>query len=105
MCKQFFIKQEFAYASTLNQNGVVERVLGIIHHAALAACTQVPITFPIVQLPPNESLWAEAVHWSCDALNHTAPTANSSNKSQHEMWCGIAAPASSHPFLRRAYRR
>ena len=105
MCKQSLIKQEFAYANTPNQNGVVERVLGIIHHAALAACTQAPITFPLVQLPPNESLWAEAVHWSCDALNHTAPTANSSNKSPHEMWYGTAAPASSHRFLRPAYCR
>ena len=75
VCKQFCIKQEFTNADSPKQNGVVERSLGIIQNAALAACTQAPIIFPLVQLPPTESLWAEAVHWSCDSLNHTA-TAN-----------------------------
>ena len=105
VCKQFCIKQEFTNADSPKQNGVVERALGIIQNAALAACIQAPIIFPLVQLPPTESLWAEAVHWSCDALNHTATTANPGNKSPHEMWHGAAAPASPHPFLRPAYCR
>ena len=74
MCKQFCIKQEFTNADSPKQSGVVERALGIIQNAALAACIQAPIIFPLVQLPPTESLWAEAVHWACDALNHTATT-------------------------------
>ena len=105
VCKQYCTKQEFKNANSPKQNGVVERVLGIIQNAALAACIQAPIIFPHVQLPPTESLWAEAVHWSCDALNHTATTANPGNKSPHEMWHGTAAPASPHPFLRPAYCR
>ena len=75
VCKQFFIKQEFTNAGSPKQNGVVERALGVIQNAALAACIQAPIIFPLVQLPPTESLWAEVVHWSCDAFDHTATTA------------------------------
>ena len=104
-CKQHCIKQKFTNADSPKQNGVVERVLGIIQNAGLVACIQVPIIFPHVQLPPTTSLWAEAVHWACDALNHTATTANPGNKSSHEMWYGTAAPASPHPFLRPAYCR
>ena len=105
MCKQHFIKQEFTNANSLKQNGVVERALGIIQNAGLAAYIQAPIIFPHVQLPPTNSLRAEAVHWACDALNHTATTANPGNKSQHEMWHGTAAPALPHPFQRPAYCR
>ena len=105
VCKQFCIKQEFTNADSPKQSGVVERALGIIQNAALAACIQAPIIFPLVQLPPTEFLWAKAVHWSCDALNHAATTANPGNKSPHEMWHGTAAPVSPHPFLRPAYCR
>ena len=56
MCKQLFIKQEFTNADSPEQNGVVERALGIIQNAALVACIQAPIIFPLVQLPPTESL-------------------------------------------------
>ena len=103
VCKQYCIKQEFTNAKY--QNGLAERVLGIIQNAVLAACIQAPIIFPLVQLPPTESLWAEAVHWSCDALNHIATPANPGKKSPHEMWHGTAAPASPHPFLRPAHCR
>ena len=105
VCKQFCIKQEFTNADSPKKNGVVERALGIIQNAALAACIQAPIIFPLFQLPPTESLWAKAVHWSCDALNHTATTANPGNKSPHEMWHGAAALVSPHPFLRPTYCR
>ena len=97
--------QEFANADIPKQNGVAERALGIMQNAALAECIQAPIIFPLVQLSPTESLWAEAVHRSCDALNHIATTANPGNKSPHEMWHGTAAPASPHPFHRPAYCR
>ena len=105
VCKQYCIKQEFTIADSPKQNGVVERALGIIQNAGLAACNQAPIVFPHIQLPPTKSLRAEAVHWACDAVNHTATTANPGNRSPHEIWCGTAAPASPHPFLRRAYCR
>ncbi|CAN0386005.1 unnamed protein product, partial [Laminaria digitata] len=76
VCKQFCIKQEFTNADSPKQNGVVERALGIIQNAGLAACIQAPKIFPRVQLPPTKSPWAEAVHCACDALNHTATTPN-----------------------------
>ena len=69
------------------------------------ACIQRPVISPLVQLPPTESLWAEAVHRSCDALNHTATTANPGNKPPHEMWHGTVAHASPHLFLRPTYCR
>ena len=105
VCKQFCIKQEFTNADNQKQKGVAERALCIFQNAALSACIQAPIIFHLVQLPPTQSLWAEAVQWSCDALNHTATTANPGNKSPHEMWHGTATPASPHPFLRPAYCR
>ena len=86
VCKQHCIKQEFTNADSPKQNGVVERGLGIIQNAGLAACIQAPIIFPHVQLPPTKSLRAEAIHGACDALNRTATTANPGNKSPHETW-------------------
>ena len=71
LCTQHCIEQEFTNADSPKQNGLVERALGIIKNARLAACIQVPIIFPHVQLPPTKSLWAEAVQWAWDALNHT----------------------------------
>ena len=56
VCKQFCIKQEFTNADSPKQNGLVERALGVIQNAALAACIHAPIIFPLVQLPPTESL-------------------------------------------------
>ena len=80
-------------------SGVAEIALGIIHNAVLAVRIQASILVPHVELPPSETLWAEAVHWACEALNHIAKTSNPGNKSPHEMWYGKAAPASPHPFL------
>ena len=53
VCKHHCIKQEFTNADSPKQNGVVERALGIIQNAGLAACIQAPIIFPHVQLPPT----------------------------------------------------
>ena len=95
VCKQNCIKQEFTNADSPKQNGLVERALGIIQNVGLAACIQAPIIFPYIQLQPTKSLWVAAVHWVCDALNHTATTANPGNKSPHEMWYGTAVPSPS----------
>ena len=100
---QYFIKQEFTNAKSPEMNGVAERAPGIIQNAALAARIQAPILFPHIELPPSETLWAEAVYWACEALNRTAVTSNPGNKSPHEMWYGNATPASPHPFLRPGY--
>ena len=107
VCKQFCIKQVFTNADNPGQNDVVERTLliGTIQNAALAACVQAPIIFPLVQLPPTKSLWADSMHWADGALKHTATTANPINKSTHVMWYGTAEHASPHPFLRPAYCR
>ena len=56
VCKQYCIKQEFTNADSLKQNGVVERALGVIQNAGLAACIQAPIIFPHIQLPPTKSV-------------------------------------------------
>ena len=104
-CKQQCVKQGFTNADSPKQNGEVERAHCIIQNVGLVACIQAPIIFPHVQLPPTKSLWAEAVHWACDALNHTANTANLGKKSPPEMGYETAAPASPHPFLRPAYCR
>ncbi|CAB1104504.1 unnamed protein product [Ectocarpus sp. CCAP 1310/34] len=43
------------------------------------------------------------MHWACEALNHTACSANPDSKSPYEMWYGEARPARPYPFLKPAY--
>ena len=42
----------------------------------MAARSQAKVLFGHVQLPKTDRLWAEAMHWACEALNHTACSAN-----------------------------
>ena len=105
VCRQHCVSQELTNAKSPELNGVAERALGIIQNAALAARIQVSILFPHVEVPPSETLWAEAVHWTCEALNRTATTSNPGSTSPYEMWHGKAAPASPHTFLRSGYCR
>ena len=79
------IKQEFTTADSPQLNGVAERALGLIETAAMAGRIQTYELFPGAQAPATESLWAEASHWACDALNRTATSANAANKSPYEM--------------------
>ena len=105
VCRQYCVKQEFTNAKSPELNGVAERALGIIQNAALAARIQAPILFPHVELSPSETLWAEAVHWACKALNRTATTSNPGRKSPYEIKHDKAEPASPHPFPRPGYCR
>ena len=105
LCKDMMIKQEFTSAHSPEFNGVAERGLGIITAAALAARIQATQLFHHIRLPPTEPLWAEAMHWACDALNHTATTANRDNVSPFEMWHGKAEPVAPYPFLKPGYCR
>ena len=99
------IKQEFTPANGSHFNGVAERGLGIIAAVALAARIQGMQLFNHFQLPPTKPLWAEAMHWACDALNHIATTANPGNLSLFEMWHGKAKAAAPYPFLKPGYCR
>ena len=92
LCRSRCIKQEFTTADRPQLNGVAERVLGLIETAAMAGRIQARELFIKAILPATESLWAEASHWACDALNHTATSANPANKSPYEMWYGNPLP-------------
>lgn len=46
----------------------------------------------------SDRLRAKAMHWACEALNHTACTANIDNKSPHEMWHGPRTPTPAAPL-------
>ena len=105
LCNELLIKQEFTPAYSPQYNGVAERGLGIIEAAAMAARIQAKVLFDYVQLPKTDKLWAEAMHWACEALNHTACSANPDSKSPYEMWFGEALPARPYPFLKPAYCR
>ena len=98
------IEQEFTPAYSPQFNGVAERGLGIIEAAAMAARIQAKV-FDYVQLPKIDKFWAEAMHWACEALNHTACSTNPDSKSPLEMWFGEALPARPYPFLKPAYCR
>ena len=45
----------------------------------------------------------KAPHWECDALNRTATSANSANKSPYHMWYGNPPPVVLLPFLKSGY--
>ena len=92
MCDDLLIKQEFTPANSPQCNGAAERQLGLIDATAMAAALiQAKIVFGHVQIPKTDKLWAEAMHWACEQLNHTASSANPDNKSPNEMWFGTAA--------------
>ena len=58
---------------------------------------------PGAQLPATESLWTEASHWACDAVNRTATSTNPANKSPYDMWYGKLPPEVLLPFLKPGY--
>ena len=99
LCRTRGIKQEFTTADSPQFNGVAERALGLIETAAMAGRIQARELYPGAQLPAIDSLWAEASHWACDALNRTATTANPESKSPYEMWYGRPPPVVLLPFL------
>ncbi|CAN0364711.1 unnamed protein product, partial [Scytosiphon promiscuus] len=101
LCHSRGIKQEFTPAYSPQFNGVVERALGIIKNAALAARLQAPLMYP--GAPSDPTLWAEAVSWSCAVMNRTATKTNPGNRSPYEMWHGSPPPKGEvWPFLRPA---
>ena len=95
--------REFTTADSPQFNGVAERALGLIETAAMAGRIQARELYPGAQLPATDSLWAEASHWACDALNRTATTANPESKSPYEMWYGRPPPVVLLPFLKPGY--
>ena len=105
VCNELLIKQEFTPAYNPQYNGVAERGLGLIEEAAMAARIQAKVLFRHVQLPKTDKLWAEAKHWACEAMNHTACSAAPDSKSPYEMWYREPRPARAYPFLKPAYCR
>ena len=99
---EVLIKQKLTPAYSPQYNGVAERRLGLIEEAAMAARIQAKVLFGHVQLPKTDKLWAEAMHWACFAMNHTACSANPDSKSPCERWYGEARPARPYPFLKPA---
>ena len=102
MCKELLIKQEFTPAYSPQYNGVAERGLGLVDEAAMAARIQAKYFLGYVQLPKTDKLRAEAMHWACEAMNHTACSANPDSKSPYEMWYGEPRPGRPYPFLKPA---
>ena len=105
VCKELLIEQAFTPAYSPQYNGVAERGLGSIEEAAMAARIQAIVLFGHEQLPKTDKHWAEAVHWACEAVNHTACFANTDSKSPYDMWYGEPCSARPYPFLKPAYCR
>ena len=84
MCDELLIKQHITPAYSPQFNGVAERGLDMIETAAMAARIQAKVLFGHVQLPETDKLWAEAMHWACEAINHTACSSNPDSKSPNE---------------------
>ena len=105
LCNELLIEQELTPAYSPQYNGVAERGLGVIEAAAMAARIQAIVLFDYVQLPKTDKLWAEAMPWACEALNHTACSANPDSKSPYEMLFGETFPTRPYPFLNPAYCR
>ena len=87
------IKQQFTTADSPQFNGV----------AAMVGRIQARELLPGAQSPATESLWAEASHWACNALNRTATSADPANNSPYEMWYGNPLPVVLLPFLKPGY--
>ena len=105
VCNELSNKQEFTPAYSPQYNGVAERGLGLIEEAAMAARIQAKFLSGHVQLLKTDKLWAEAMHWACEAMNHTACSANPDSKSPYEMWYREPRSARPYPFLKQAYCR
>ena len=50
----------------------------------MAARIQAKVFFGHVQFLKTDLLWAEAMHWACEAIDHTC-SANPETKSPYEM--------------------
>ena len=103
LCRSRSIKQGFTTADSPHMSGVAERALGLIKTVAMAGRIQARKIFPGPQLPALESLWAEASHWACDALNRPATSSNPAKKSPYETWYGRTPPVLFLPFLKPGY--
>lgn len=97
--------QELTTARSPEINGMVERGLGNIDKAVLAARVQTSINLSHVRLPSTELLGAGAMRCACNAQNHTSTTVNPQHKSPYAMWRGTVAPSSPRLFLRPGYHR
>ena len=64
----------------------------------MAARIQAKVLFEYVRLHKTDILWAEAMDWACEAMNHTACSANPETKSPYEMWYGEPRPDGPYPF-------
>ena len=64
----------------------------------MAARIQAKVRFGHVQLPKTDKLCAEAMHWACEAMSHTACSAKPDSKSPYEMWYREPRPAKPCPF-------
>ena len=71
----------------------------------MVARIQQKVIFEHVQLPRTDKIWAEAMHWACEEMNHTACSDKPDTKSPHEMWYRELRPARPYPFLKPAYCR
>ena len=71
----------------------------------MAARIQAKVIVGHVQLHKTDKPWAEAMHWACEAINHTACFANPDSKSPYKMWYREPRPSSPYPFLKPAYCR
>ena len=105
VCNELLIKQEFTPAYNQQYNGVAERELGLIGEAAMTARILAKALFGHVHLPKTGKLWAEALHWACKAIDHTACSANPESKSPYEMCYREPRPARPYPFFIPAYCR
>ena len=103
LCRSRCIRQEFTKADSPKYNGVAERALGLIETTAMAGRIQACELFPGAQLPATEPLWAEALHWACNALNRTAMSATPAKTSPYEMWYGNPPPIVLLPFLKLGF--
>ena len=104
-CNERLVKQKFTTVNSPQYHAVAERGLGLIEEAAMAARIQGKFLFGHVQLPKTDKLLAEAVHRACEAMNHTACSANPDSKLPYLMWYRELRSARPYPFLKPAYCR
>lgn len=104
LCDEQRIGRETINIGTLEQNGSVERSLGIFDSMQIIIRVQIHVCFPDANMPQGVgSLWAKTLSWIVDASNRTCVSVNPNFASPHEVYVGQPTPLKLLQFLASGY--
>ena len=72
---------------TPQYNGVAEKAFGLLQEKAIAVMEDLD---DIINVPPRETLWTQAMLFTCDVTNKSVTMSTAEGKSPYELWLGKA---------------